>query len=268
MKKILVIGKNSFLAKAFISHNNRKFDCTSISHDEDLRALDLEDFSSVLNMAYDPDYFKMPYTAERDFDLQVAQSVAGRGPHFFMLSTRKIYGARAPFPADENAPVAPTDQYGTNKAVTENAVRALLGSKCTILRIANVFGFELGRHTFFGIALSTLKRENRILLDVSPFTPRDFLSVDSFAEMLGKTVAESPAGIFNMGSGRAYPIGQISLWILEGFGSGELVINSPAERDSFLLDSTKLYEVIGCERNSVIDVRTRCLEIGRRLKNA
>jgi UDP-glucose 4-epimerase len=268
MKKVLVIGKNSFLAKAFISQNSTRFDCTGISHDEDLGALDLGDFSCVLNMAYDPDYPNMPYTTERDFDLQVAQSVAGRGPHFFMLSTRKIYGAGAPFPADENAPVAPTDQYGSNKAVTENAVRALLGSKCTILRIANVFGFELGRRSFFGIALSTLKRENRILLDVSPFTQRDFLSVDSFAEMLVKTVAISPAGVFNMGSGRAYPVGQIALWILEGFGSGELVVNSPAERDSFLLNSTKIYEVIGSDRNRVTDMRARCVEIGRRLRNA
>jgi dTDP-4-dehydrorhamnose reductase/UDP-glucose 4-epimerase len=92
--------------------------------------------------------------------------------------------------------------------------------------------------------------------------------VEGFAEMLGRTVAASPAGTFNMGSGDAYPIGQIALWIIEGFGGGELVVNATKERDNFLLDITKLSEVIGDDCIHDEDVRTRCLEIGRRLKNA
>lgn len=268
MQKVLVIGKNSFMAKQFISSNRDRFECTAISHDEDIGSLAIEEFSSVVNMAYDPSYFRESYAAGLDFDLQVAKSVAGKGPHFFMMSTRKVYGTGAPFPTTESAPVSPTDQYGINKAVTEQAVRALLGPKCTILRIANVFGFEIGRHTFFGIALSTLKRESRIVLDVSPFTQRDFLSVEGFAEMLGRTVVALPAGTFNLGSGKAYPIGQIALWLIEGFGGGELVVKATAERDSFLLDTTKLNEIIGNDAMDDRDLRTRCLEIGRRLKNA
>jgi dTDP-4-dehydrorhamnose reductase/UDP-glucose 4-epimerase len=268
MKKVLVIGKKSFMAKAFISHNRGRFECTAISHDEEIGSQALEEFSCILNMAYDPGYFREPYSAKLDFDLQVARKVAGKGPHFFMMSSRKVYGTGAPFPTSEGAPVAPTDQYGNNKAVTEQAVRTLLGPKCTVLRIANVFGFELGRHTFFGIALSNLIRERRIVLDVSPFTRRDFLSVEGFAEMLGRTVEVSPPDTFNMGSGKAYPIGQIALWLIEGFGGGELVVNATAERDSFLLDTTKLNEIIGYDDIHNEDMRARCVEIGRRLKNA
>jgi dTDP-4-dehydrorhamnose reductase/UDP-glucose 4-epimerase len=86
--------------------------------------------------------------------------------------------------------------------------------------------------------------------------------------MLGRTVEVSPPDTFNMGSGKAYPIGQIALWLIEGFGGGELVVNATAERDSFLLDTTKLNEIIGYDDIHDEDMRARCVEIGRRLKNA
>ena len=86
--------------------------------------------------------------------------------------------------------------------------------------------------------------------------------------MLGRTVAESPAGIFNMGSGEAHPVGQIALWLIEGFGGGELVVKAARERDAFLLDTTKLNQIIGYNRTRDRDMRTCCIEIGRRLKHA
>ena len=127
MKKVLIIGKNSFLAKQFVSRNCENFECTAISHDENIENVAIEEFSSVLNMAYDPRYFRVPYDAALDFDLQVAKRVAGKGPQFFMMSSRKVYGATAPFPTSESAPVEPTDQYGRNKAMTEQAVRTRAG---------------------------------------------------------------------------------------------------------------------------------------------
>jgi UDP-glucose 4-epimerase len=267
MKKILVIGKNSFLASNFIARNSGKFEITSVSHNEDLNAMDLDEFSCAVNMAYDPDYFKTEYAASRDFDVYVARALKGKRPHFFMMSSRKVYGPVPPFPVDESAPLAATDHYGANKAITEAKVQEILGSNCTILRIANIFGFEMERHTFFGIALSRLKWENRIVLDVSPFTMRDFLPVESFADMLGRVIEACPGGIFNMGSGNATPIGQIALWVIEGYGSGELVVNATGERDGFLLSCEKLDKAIGPVKSG-IDIRDSCIEIGRRLRDA
>jgi UDP-glucose 4-epimerase len=265
MKKVLVVGKNSFLAKAFVEKNNDRFEILSIRH-EDFDSVDLNSFSDVINMAYDPQYFSSGYNSAIDFDLRVARSLVEKRPHYFMMSTRKVYGSNPPFPVDETAPVAAEDFYGGNKAITETEVFRTLGPKCTILRIANVFGFEPGRHTFLGIALMTLKRENRILLDVSPFTLRDFLPVDNFAAMLGDTVMVRPTGTFNMGSGEVVPVGQIALWVIEGFGNGELVINQTSQRDRFFLNTQKLNKAIGHTHG--VDVRSKCLEIGRRLRDA
>jgi len=268
MKKVLVVGKNSFLASNFIARNADRFQITGISHDEDLCAVDLESFACVVNMAYDPLYFKTEYEASRDFDLHVARALEYKRVHFYMMSTRKVYGAAPPFPATEGAPLVATDFYGINKAVTEAEVQRILGANCTILRIANVFGTETGRHTFFGIALASLKKSNRIVLDVSPFTVRDFLPVESFSDMLGDVIQTVPAGVFNMGSGKAIPIGQIALWVLEGFGQGELVVNATGERDSFLLNCEKLNRAIGYDEKYAVDVRASCVAIGRRLRDA
>jgi UDP-glucose 4-epimerase len=274
MKKVLVIGKNSFLASNFIARNSEKFEITGISHGEDLNALDLDEFSGVVNMAYDPDYFKTKYAVSRDFDVHVAKALKGKRPHFFMMSSRKVYGAIPPFPVDESAPLVATDPYGANKAITEAEVQRILGANCTILRIANIFGFERGRHTFLGVALTKLKEENRIVLDVSPFTMRDFLPVESFADMLGDVVEASPGGIFNMGSSQALPIGQIALWIIEGYGSGELVVNATGERDRFLLSCEKLHKAVGSTQKHMVDmhqsciIQKSCIDIGRRLRDA
>jgi len=268
MKKVLVIGKNSFLASNFIARNADTVQITGVSHGDDLNAVGLDDFSCVVNMAYDPAYFRAPYSAANDFDLRVAKTLEGRRPHFMMMSTRKVYGDVPPFPADESAPLTATDYYGVNKATTEAEIQRILGANCTILRIANVFGAETGRHTFFGIALASLKKDKRIVLDVSPFTLRDFLPVESFSDMLGDVIQACPAGVFNMGSGKAIPIGQIALWVIEGFGSGELVVNATAERDSFLLNCEKLNRTIGYGEKYGVDVRASCIEIGRRLRDA
>ena len=51
-----------------------------------------------------------------------------------------------------------------------------------------------------------------------------------------RIVAAPPGGVLNVGSGIALPTGRLALWVLEGYGRGELVIESPREHDAFVLD--------------------------------
>ena len=73
--------------------------------------------------------------------------------------------------------------------------------------------------------------------------------------------------MLNVGSGIALPTGRLALWVLEGYGRGELVIEAPREHDAFVLDVTRLISLYGppC---SVDDLRDACLEVGRRLAAA
>jgi UDP-glucose 4-epimerase len=169
-------------------------------------------------------------------------------------------------PSNELTPPAPDDNYGCNKLATEQVVCEILGDRCTVLRIANIFDLEPGRHTFFGIALGTLKREGKIVLDVNPFVRRDFLHIEDFAMMLLRVLANAPGGILNIGSGHATEIGRIALWLIEGFGEGELIVLSPAARDNFELDVSRFASLFGRVK-PVMDIQDRCIEIGRRLRD-
>ena len=52
-------------------------------------------------------------------------------------------------------------------------------------------------------------------------------------------------GVLNLGSGVALPVGRLALWLIEGFGRGRLVVESPEERDSFVLDTRNLKALLG-----------------------
>lgn len=236
----------------------------AVSHSADLESLDFDAYSVVVNMGYDPRYMREPYAEELDFDLAVARRVARSSTHYVMISTRRVYGQPMPFRIGEDCVPQPQDHYGRNKYRTEQQVRELLGPRCTVVRVANVFGFEPGRHTFFGIALDSLKRNNKIVLDVSPFVRRDFIYIDDFTRVLRRVLMVRPEGLFNLGSGESTAVGHVALWLIEGFGKGDLVVTAPVERDSFELNTDKLMRAIGPLGGSRT-IREYCNMIGERL---
>jgi len=265
MRNILLVGKGSFIAKNFVAHYGSAFSLHAISHLE-IDSVDLKDYRCVVNMAYKPSYFTTASTEETDYCLQVARRVASSSSHFVMMSSRKVYGTSTPFPVPETAPLMASDLYGSNNIFTEARVFDLLGDRCTILRPSNVFGWEPGRHTFFGLAISKLLEQKRLVFPFSAFTPRDFLPVEHFCNILAAMIHASPAGIFNVGSGMALPVGQICLWIMEGYGQGEVVITKPHEFDRFRLDISKLEALLGPQPDLTQMIYESSVGIGRKMR--
>lgn len=263
--RLLVVGRGSFLAGHFLGVMPVD-QVRAVGHD----ALDspdlLDGIDCVVNFARHPSIGQDAYRPEAmDPDFRLARRIGRRPIHYVMLSSRKVY-APGREPLAETAPTGPGDAYGHHKLAAEEALRAMLGERLTILRIANVFGYELipGRRTFLSMVLERLAREGQIRYDMSPFVARDFLPVEVFARLLARLVEAPPSGVLNVGSGIALPTGRLALWILEGYGRGELVITSPSEHDSFVLDVARLTGLCGvpCSED---DLRTACLAIGRRL---
>jgi UDP-glucose 4-epimerase len=263
---ILLVGATSMLGKAVLDEPPGGFALTAISHHQLLEA-DFSAYDAVINMAYDPRYMRTVYDSAIDFDRRVAERAARSGVHFVMMSTRRVYGPASGVPIRENDLTRPIDNYGANKLRTEEEVRRLLGDRCTILRVANVFGYEPGRHTFFGIALETLRRQRRIVLDSNPFVEKDFLPLSECAASIASVLRKRPSGIFNLGYGTATPLGRIAMWLIEGYSEGELLVTSIEERDAFLLDSSKLHAAVGLPSRSRT-IRDHCVEIGKQLRNA
>lgn len=178
---------------------------------------------------------------EEDLEPRLAERAAERGIAFLSLGTRKVY-APSPRPLREDDPLGPADLYGAQKLALEERLGRVPGLRLTRLRIANVFGFERDprRTSFMTRLLGTLARDGEVRLDVSPFTVRDFVPVERAAAWIAALARDPPGGIVNLGSGVPLPIGRLALAVIEGFGRGRLVCESPAERDGFVLAVDRL----------------------------
>lgn len=262
---VLVVGQNSFIAGHLLKALPKGM--RAVGHD-DLDAPDLLDgIGTVINAARHPASSAENYDLEAlDPDVLLARRIDDRDIRMIMLSSRKVY-APSGSPLKETSPTGPLDAYGANKLLAEQRLGALLGERLTILRLANIFGDERidGRRSFLAMLLNRLARQNQILYDMSPFVERDFLPVETLAGLLARIVAEPPGGVMNVGSGLPLQTGRLALWIMEGFGGGELLISSFEEKDRFVLDVERLENRYG-QACRLEDLRERCLELGRGLR--
>lgn len=263
--RILVVGRHSFLAQYALAALDPA-EVEAIGHDEIERPDLLEGIGCIANFSRHPMAASDAYRLEQmDTDLRLARRICGRDIAYVMLSSRKVYEP-SETPLSETSPTGPGDSYGRHKLAVEQALRYMLGERLTVLRLANVFGYERapGRRTFMAISLDRLAREGRIHFAMSPFVERDFLPVTAFARVLARIVRAPPGDVLNVGSGIALPSGRLALWMLEGFGRGELVIESTEEKDAFVLDIARLEALYG-RPCTLADLRDACLAIGRRL---
>jgi len=263
--RILLVGRGSFLAGHVLAALPAR-PVRAVGHDQ-IEEPDLFDgIACVINFARHPRLGTENYRPETmDPDLRLARRLGERRVAYLMLSSRKVYAPSAR-PLAEACPTAPGDAYGRAKLAVERQLSALLGERLTILRLANVFGYERtpGRVTFLSSLLERLARDGEIHYDMSPFVTRDFLPVEVFVRLLVEIARAPPGGILNVGSGIALATGRLALWILEGFGRGRLVITAPREHDAFVLDVARLASLYGppC---SLDDLHTACVHLGRRL---
>lgn len=266
--RALLVGRSSFIGSTLASSDPDGIAITAVDHRGISTLATTDQFDVVLNCALDPAFKSAGYNPTQDADLAAAKFAHRIGAHYVMLSTRRVYSSNAALRhIDENEEPRPDTWYGRNKFESEKRVKDLLGDRCTILRISNVFGYEPGRSGFFGIAVTSLCREQRVILDVSPFVVRDFIPISTLCGTLAAILKNRPAGTFNLGAGFGIPIGQIALWLIQGYGSGELIVNCPDQRDAFVLNVDKLKQRVP-ECPSVDELEPIVTAIGRTARNA
>lgn len=263
---LLVVGLNSFIA-GHLLRILPKNGVRAVSHHQLDRPDLLDGVGTVINAARHPGSSVAGYDLEgQDPDVRLAKRIGDRDIDMIMLSSRKVY-APADRPLAETAPTGPTDAYGANKLRAEQRLADLLGKRLTILRLANIVGDERvpGRRSFLAMLLNRLAEKNQIRYDMSPFVERDFLPVETLAKLLSAIIREPPGDVMNVGSGLPLPTGKLALWIMEGFGGGELLIDSFEEKDRFVLDIGLLEARYGrpCSQG---DLKMRCLDLGRTLR--
>lgn len=266
--RVTVIGKHSFMATA-LRESGIGQEWQWLSHKEALQNTDwLKTTDLLINFAYAPALRNEAYTAEADIDIQLAQLIGGYPIHYIMLSSRMVYGHPQGSPRlHETMKPQPLNIYGQNKQVIEGLLAGCLPpERLTILRLSNIFGFEPRRRSFFGMALTRLAEEGRIVYDMNPFIQRDFLSVERFGKALEIIAAAPKSGIFNLGAGFAVETGLIAEWLIEGYGSGELLINNMERRDAFWLDMGKTYATFAIPSITPDHVKEDCVRCGRAMR--
>ena len=263
---ITVVGSSSFLGQALLQENPGWH---GVHHADVLQDNSIATKADVIiNCALSPALRKQEYSAVHDIDAKIAATALNNDARYIMLSTRAVYGPAQARPLREDDKPHPATPYGRNKLRIEAGLQAALDDRLTVLRLGNIFGFEPGRETFFGRALTRLKETGVIEFDMSAETRRDFLSAPRFAQAITKIIAAPAPGIFNLGSGLATACGDIATWLLEGYCSGRLNVIDDTIRDEFALDMTRARTAFSLEETTGNDIRQDCIAIGQRLKNS
>lgn len=241
MPNITVIGKTSFLARQLAEHSGTQ-DWLFLDHQDALSETDWISKTDVLiNCAYHPDLMRGEYSPVKDIDFLLSGYIAGKDIHYIMLSSRAAYG---PAPADlylsEDTIVAPDTPYGINKLQTEHTLEAMIPSeKLTIIRSANIFGQEYGRHTFFGMMLTSLKDKDVLEFNIAPDAMRDFLSVQKWADDVVKIASAPKGGLYNLGAGFGVSTQDMGAMLISANGSGEVKYTDSSYNGQFILDMSK-----------------------------
>lgn len=268
--KILIIGKNSFVASHFIKFcEKNKVDHYTCSHYN--IPLSFDKYDCVVNFTINPKFFTHEYTLTIDQDALIAKKVSDyKNLRYVMVSSRLVYGFKDSLiniSEDHKLNIKNNSLYGVNKVLSEEYCRSILKpNNLLIARGSNLFGYEINRRSFLGIALKRLLEKSEILLDISKKTIRDFIPVNDFANFLAVLITKNCSGIFNVSSGIGIKLEDLCNTIIRGYGEGILVttLNAPI-KDQFILNNSKLVNVTKREIKK-LEIMNYAKDIGKKLK--
>ncbi len=263
--KTVVIGKSSFLAQSL---RNSAPEFEYFSHQEALADTSwIRNAETVLNFSFSPVLRSSEYAESEDIDSRLAELIKSSSAHYIMMSTRMVYGQKNELAIwREDSPANPANAYAHSKLKIENNLTQILSAdRLTILRIANVFGFEYGRSSFIGRALTDLAKAGVITFDMDASVIRDFISVNYFSQMVGFIAKNPLPGLYNLGSGIGISCGELAAWLIEGYGDGKLVQASSEIRDQFILDMNKTISSYSLDLISKDNIKKSCVEYGWQL---
>lgn len=203
MSKILIIGKDSFIGKNFISYsNNKSIDEISLL-DKSPDEIDFNKYDTVIHLAAIVHQSKkIPeskyYEVNRDLCLKVANTAKSHGvKQFVFLSTVKVYGDPNNFTEviDEDTPCRPNDAYGKSKLAAERALLELNDDDfvVSIIRTPLVYGIGVKANMFSIIRL----------VDICPVLPfnriknrRSFNYVENLVGFIDRVIELRSSGVF------------------------------------------------------------------------
>ena len=245
MKKILIIGKKSFLGSNLKIYLSKFYKVDSYSYEKIIGKSKsfFDDYSHIINTAIHKKYIKSSYNIKYDLDRNFLKKFIKFDFYYIYLNSRKIY--RPNENIKENSIISPFENYAKNKSINEKYLIKKYKNKLISLRISNVIGkrvFKNSRNNhklFFDNFLGYKKNKKKIIVN-NDF--KDFISINQFMKVVKHIIEHKIKGIYNVSLGQKVYISEIVEWLDNKFFKNIKFIDS--QKDSFTLSNKKLLKKI------------------------
>ena len=259
-RKIIIIGKKSFLAFYIKKHLNNKLKILLISFKNFIK-LDnsqLEKYDYICNCSISKNYQNKKYKLNNDIDIKIVNKIKDLKIKYIFLSSRKVYKPKKNL--SESSKLAPIDNYAKNKLITENKIQLLLKKRSLILRISNIIGKPIKNpnkvtKNFIDNYID-YKRRNKSIEYIDCF--KDFLSIKQFTTIFLNIVNNDLNGIFNVSLGKKIFISEILSWLNRYNDKIFKPTYKLEDNNSFYLNNKKLIKKINI-RIKKADLKKYCL---------
>lgn len=204
MKKILIIGKNSYIGQSFFKHvqtRNYDFDIAEVdSQGDKWKSIDFGQFETIYHVAgiahnsSDPKLKDLYYTVNRDLTIEVAKKAKEDGAkQFVFMSSMIVFGTKNSKITKETKP-NPDNFYGDSKIQAENGILPLQSDdfNIAIMRPPMVYGKgSKGNYP----KLAKLAKKTPIFPDYE--NKRSMIHIDNLMECISKVIELNLSGYFH-----------------------------------------------------------------------
>lgn len=269
-KKILIIGKKSFVGKNLFFFLKKKFKVRIIDYESffDLNFFFLSRYDVIINCSLNSQYVNHKYQVKNDFDYKIAKLIKNTNCRMIFLSSRKVY--KNDDNIKETSKLLPGCNYSRNKSITEKKLLSLLGKKILVLRLSNLIGHNFKfnntrkiHHNFIDHFLANI---NKNLIYDNKKVYKDFLPMNKFSEIIFKLIKKNSYGLYNVSLGQKVFLKDLINWLNFYNSKSAKYIDLPtkAYRDCFYLNNSKLLREINI-KITLEDLKKYCKTFSKKL---
>ena len=267
-KKIIIIGKNSFIGFNLFKFLKNKFNIKIYDYQKflNLNKNFLLNIDYVIYCTSNIEYVKKKYLEKNDFDFQISKKIKDLKCKMIFLTSRKIY--KLGDNLSEASKLEPNCNYSKNKLYTEKKLLENLKNKILILRISNLIGINKSKNNnkkihktfidsfFFNVQKGIIFNNEK--------SYKDFLSINKFSEIIEKLINKKAVGIYNVSLGKKVYLNKLINW-LNLFNKNKykcIDIPKSYKTECFYLNNDKLMKKINI-KNRLIDLEKYCKFISK-----
>jgi nucleoside-diphosphate-sugar epimerase len=199
-KKIIIVGYKSFIQQHLFNNLKNKFIVKKLRFYQ-INKKNVSDSDVIINCSNSKNFFYKKYNLKNDRNLKIANIVKNYNITFYLLSTRQVYAQKLHL--TEKSKLKPLNLYAKNCLYSEKNCKKVLKSNLVILRLANVFGYEIGKKkksSLVSLIYKSLKK-GEINIDNNFYLFKDFLPITLLCLYIKKLIKLNVTGIINVGSG-------------------------------------------------------------------